>query len=114
MPALVSGEGQPALDKSKATVVLCHAGTSSNIHVCVWPAVAAARSVLRCFLLSKTRQLCTVPFSMTADCHVMHAGIRSMQMASFLTTSAKFPTVYNVEGGIHAWATQIDPSVGVY
>jgi hypothetical protein len=42
-----------------------------------------------------------------------HAGIRSMQMATFLTSKAGFTRVFNVEGGIHAYA-QIDPSVPFY
>eukprot|EP00611_Tribonema_gayanum_P019294 TRINITY_DN3318_c0_g1_i1.p1 TRINITY_DN3318_c0_g1~~TRINITY_DN3318_c0_g1_i1.p1 ORF type:complete len:323 (-),score=79.68 TRINITY_DN3318_c0_g1_i1:166-1092(-) len=42
-----------------------------------------------------------------------HAGIRSMQVAEFLTSKAGFQRVFNVEGGINAYA-YIDPSVGVY
>jgi rhodanese-related sulfurtransferase len=43
-----------------------------------------------------------------------HMGIRSMQMAEWLTTKAGFKTVYNVEGGIRAYYTDVDRSVGNY
>lgn len=43
-----------------------------------------------------------------------HHGVRSMQMASFLVSKAEFTDVYNVEGGIHAYACRVDPSVGTY
>jgi predicted sulfurtransferase len=37
-----------------------------------------------------------------------------MQMAEWLTTKAGFKTVYNVEGGIRAYYTDVDRSVGNY
>lgn len=39
---------------------------------------------------------------------------RSNQMAQHLSTKLGFKKVYNVEGGIHAYATRVDSSVGVY
>lgn len=42
-----------------------------------------------------------------------HHGMRSLQVAHFLERQG-FDDVYNLTGGIHAWATQQDPSVGVY
>lgn len=41
-----------------------------------------------------------------------HHGGRSMQVAHFL--QAQGYAVANVAGGIHAWATQVDPSIAVY
>ena len=41
-----------------------------------------------------------------------HHGSRSMQVAAFLAQHGF--EVINVAGGIHAWATQVDPSIPVY
>jgi len=43
-----------------------------------------------------------------------HHGVRSMQMASFLVSQADFEDVANIEGGIDAYAGQVDSSVGEY
>ena len=42
-----------------------------------------------------------------------HHGGRSMQVAMFLAQQG-FSHVANIAGGIHAWASQIDPSVPTY
>ena len=42
-----------------------------------------------------------------------HHGIRSMQVANFLERSG-FTKVVNLQGGIQAWAEQIDPTVSQY
>jgi rhodanese-related sulfurtransferase len=42
-----------------------------------------------------------------------HHGGRSMQVAAFLVNQG-FSHVANVAGGIHAWSTQVDPSVPQY
>ena len=42
-----------------------------------------------------------------------HAGIRSAQCAAYLSNQG-FTEVYNLQGGIHVWAEQIDPDVGFY
>jgi len=42
-----------------------------------------------------------------------HHGMRSLMVAKQLV-EAGFQTVYNVEGGIHAWAQEIDEEMGVY
>lgn len=42
-----------------------------------------------------------------------HHGARSMRVAMFLRQNG-FTDVHNVAGGIHAWAHQVDPSVGAY
>ena len=42
-----------------------------------------------------------------------HAGVRSMQAAVFLAQSG-FKTVANIDGGIDAWAADIDPSMARY
>eukprot|EP00904_Undaria_pinnatifida_P014205 jgi/Undpi1/9915/HiC_scaffold_28.g12369.m1 len=43
-----------------------------------------------------------------------HHGMRSNQMAQHLATKVGFKRVWNVEGGIDAYAKQVDSSVGVY
>lgn len=42
-----------------------------------------------------------------------HHGVRSMNMALFLEKQG-FADVVNVSGGIHALATEVDPTIGVY
>lgn len=43
-----------------------------------------------------------------------HHGVRSHQMAAFLTGQAQFHRVYNIEGGIDAFSRSVDPSVPTY
>ena len=42
-----------------------------------------------------------------------HHGLRSMQVANFLT-SRGFIHVLNLEGGINAWAQEVDPDMVTY
>ena len=42
-----------------------------------------------------------------------HHGIRSMQVANYLALHG-FTSVVNVQGGIAAWAEQIDPRIAQY
>lgn len=42
-----------------------------------------------------------------------HTGGRSQMVVEFLTRSG-FANVFNVRGGIAAWARDVDPSVGTY
>jgi rhodanese-related sulfurtransferase len=42
-----------------------------------------------------------------------HHGMRSLQVAHFLTQSG-FGDVVNLQGGIDAWSQQVDPSVPRY
>jgi rhodanese-related sulfurtransferase len=42
-----------------------------------------------------------------------HAGSRSMKVANFLAQNG-FTQVASLEGGIRAWAEDVDPSVGTY
>lgn len=44
---------------------------------------------------------------------ICHHGMRSMQVAQFLESNG-FTQVANVQGGIHAWATEHDNRVPVY
>ena len=44
---------------------------------------------------------------------ICHHGARSMQVASFLERQG-FTKVHNLTGGIHAWATQVDPTMPTY
>lgn len=39
---------------------------------------------------------------------------RSNQMCQHLATKEGFKKVWNVEGGVNAYAKQVEPSVGVY
>ena len=42
-----------------------------------------------------------------------HHGMRSQQAASFLEQQG-FENIINLEGGIHAWATDVDPMMTKY
>lgn len=44
---------------------------------------------------------------------ICHHGMRSMQVAHFLKQH-DFESVFNLTGGIHAWAMLIDPSMETY
>lgn len=44
---------------------------------------------------------------------ICHHGARSMQVARYLAQQG-FDRVLNLTGGIHAWATQIDPAMATY
>lgn len=44
---------------------------------------------------------------------ICHHGARSMQVAAFLERQG-FTNVTNLTGGIHAWSTQVDPTVPTY
>ena len=43
-----------------------------------------------------------------------HAGIRSLQFASWLMETQEVPQVWNLEGGIDAWSVLVDPAVPRY
>jgi rhodanese-related sulfurtransferase len=50
------------------------------------------------------------------DCKVVihcRSGVRSLAAAHHLTTQLGFENVYNLEGGITAWAKSIDPQIEV-
>ncbi|KAK7276655.1 hypothetical protein RIF29_17799 [Crotalaria pallida] len=56
----------------------------------------------------------TTQFDPQKDTYVMcHHGVRSLQVAKWLQSQG-FRKVYNVSGGIHAYAVQVDPSVPTY
>jgi|SRR5580658_8074571 rhodanese-related sulfurtransferase len=42
-----------------------------------------------------------------------HGGVRSLKVAHFLAQNG-FTQVTNLAGGIHAWACDVDPSIGTY
>jgi rhodanese-related sulfurtransferase len=42
-----------------------------------------------------------------------HGGVRSLKVAQFLARNG-FSRLANLTGGIHAWACDVDPSVGTY
>lgn len=44
---------------------------------------------------------------------ICHHGMRSYQVAMYLERSG-FPRVYNLQGGIDAWAREIDPGMPRY
>ena len=45
---------------------------------------------------------------------ICHHGFRSAQAIQYLSQRHNFDNLYNLKGGIHAWAMDVDPSVGVY
>ena len=47
---------------------------------------------------------------------ICHHGGRSAQVAQFLIQRAGFDPqrVYNLQGGVHAWANQVDPQMATY
>ena len=45
---------------------------------------------------------------------ICHHGFRSAQAINFLSQRYGFDNLLNLKGGIHAWATQIDPEMAVY
>ncbi|MBI1395554.1 MAG: sulfurtransferase [Betaproteobacteria bacterium] len=44
---------------------------------------------------------------------VCHHGVRSLHAASFLERLG-FPRVFNLQGGIDAWARDVDPAIARY
>jgi rhodanese-related sulfurtransferase len=44
---------------------------------------------------------------------ICHHGVRSLQVASFLEQSG-FQQVYNLSGGVDAWAKTVDPAMPTY
>lgn len=61
-----------------------------------------------------TQALSEVAQSQDATIYVMcHTGRRSAQVAAWLAQQG-WRNVFNVRGGIDAYARQIDPSVGLY
>ncbi|MGC3962341.1 MAG: rhodanese-like domain-containing protein [Rhodocyclaceae bacterium] len=44
---------------------------------------------------------------------ICHHGMRSAQVAMFLSQRG-FTDLYNLSGGVHAWATQVDPAMPTY
>jgi len=42
-----------------------------------------------------------------------HGGVRSLKVAHYLVEHG-FSQVANLTGGIHAWARDVDPSIGTY
>jgi len=44
---------------------------------------------------------------------VCHHGVRSMRVAYFLA-SRGFSKLYNLQGGVNAWAREIDPAMHTY
>lgn len=44
---------------------------------------------------------------------ICHHGMRSMQVARFLVSNG-FSSVYNLNGGVHRWAVEVDSSFPIY
>lgn len=56
----------------------------------------------------------TTKFDPQKDTYVLcHHGIRSLQVAKWLQTQG-FKRVFNISGGIHAYAVKVDPSIPTY
>lgn len=45
---------------------------------------------------------------------ICHHGFRSAQAINYLTQRLGYENLLNLKGGIHAWATQVDPSMTQY
>lgn len=45
---------------------------------------------------------------------VCHHGFRSAQAINYLTQRLGYDNLLNLKGGIHAWATQVDPNMATY
>ncbi|MCS6967442.1 MAG: rhodanese-like domain-containing protein [Cytophagales bacterium] len=45
---------------------------------------------------------------------ICHHGVRSAHIANYLEAIGHQATIYNLEGGLHAWATQVDKSMPTY
>ncbi|TPE44748.1 rhodanese-like domain-containing protein [Pontibacter mangrovi] len=45
---------------------------------------------------------------------ICHHGFRSAQAINYLTQRLGFDNLLNLKGGIHAWATQVDPTMATY
>jgi len=43
-----------------------------------------------------------------------HHGFRSAQAINYLSQRLGYDNLLNLKGGIHAWATQVDPTMVVY
>lgn len=43
-----------------------------------------------------------------------HHGIRSANVANYLYAQAGYTNLFNLEGGIHAWAQQVEPEMATY
>lgn len=44
---------------------------------------------------------------------ICHHGMRSAQVANFLATNG-FGKIFNLKGGVAAWASQVDPAMPTY
>lgn len=44
---------------------------------------------------------------------ICHHGARSLQVAAFLERNG-FADISNLDGGMHAWAQQVDPTMATY
>ncbi|KAJ0084614.1 hypothetical protein Patl1_29358 [Pistacia atlantica] len=56
----------------------------------------------------------TTKFDPQKETYVMcHHGMRSLQVAKWLQTQG-FRRVFNLSGGIHAYATRVNPSIPTY
>lgn len=58
------------------------------------------------------RRLGEIPAGRSVVC-LCHHGMRSMQVALFLAHNG-FDDVHNLQGGIDAWAREVDPSCPLY
>lgn len=45
---------------------------------------------------------------------VCHHGFRSAQAINYLTQRLGYENLLNLKGGIHAWATEVDPTMTKY
>lgn len=90
-------------DDRESGAAAAAAAAPSELNLSLWP-----RAKLRSDLLG-----CRSPSPRAAE-FLCARDYRSNQMAQHLATKMGFKKVWNVEGGLDAYAKQVDPSVGVY
>ena len=93
-------------DASRAKPVLLDVRWTEEVEICALPGIT---HIPMNEIQTRAREL-------QADQDIVcicHHGARSMQVANFLERQG-YARVYNLTGGIHAWSTQVDPSVPQY
>ena len=68
-------------------------------------------------LSESERWAATISTTLASDQPIVvlcHAGIRSLQMGHWLMEQHGYRDVWNLQGGIDAWAVQVDPKMPRY
>ncbi|KHK56121.1 sulfurtransferase [Ralstonia sp. A12] len=96
-------------DASRAKPVLLDVRWTEEVEICALPGITHI----------PMNEIQTRAGELQADQDIVcicHHGGRSAQVAQFLITHAGFDParVYNLQGGVHAWANQVDPQMATY